>query len=177
VQATTAVAMVELDNGREVSARRAYSLARSRVQPMLFALVCAALLIALLNLTVFGLALGTWLAIRWSLLAQVAVLEDDPSRGLLRRSSRLVRRHWWRVASVTLFVTGVGLLLGPLIGTLLLFATNASFDFVNLVSALVYVVALPFVAITTTYLYFDLLVRRQREEEDRTGTDVVPAEL
>jgi hypothetical protein len=74
-------------------------------------------------------------------------------------------------------VTGAGLLLGPLIGTLLLFATNASFDFVNLVSALVYVVALPFVAITTTYLYFDLLVRRQREEEDRTGTDVVPAEL
>jgi hypothetical protein len=58
-------------------------------------------------------------------------------------------------------VTGVALVLGPLVGTLLLFVTSASFDVVNLASDLVYVVALPFAAIATTYLYFDLLSRNE----------------
>jgi hypothetical protein len=71
-----------------------------------------------------------------------------------------VRGNWWRTALLTVLVTGIALLLGPLVGTLLLFATDASFDFVNLVSDLVYVVALPFAAIATTYLYFDLAKQR-----------------
>lgn len=79
--------------------------------------------------------------------------------------------------SITLFVTGVGLLLGPLLGTLLLFATSASFDFINLVSAVVYVFALPLVAITTTYLYFDLLVTASHESEGVASETVLPAEI
>jgi hypothetical protein len=89
----------------------------------------------------------------------------------------LVHDHWWRVASVTVFVTGMELLLGPLIGTLLLFVTSASFDFVNLVSGPVYVVALPFVAVTTTYLYFDLAVRKELADDKARHSDVPPAEL
>jgi len=111
------------------------------------------------------------------MLAQAVVLQDETSPGPLRRSARLVRGHWWRVASVTLFVTVLALLLGPTLGTLMLFITSASFDFVNLVAALVYVVALPFVAITTTYLYFDLAVRGQLAARERTHGDVAPAEL
>jgi hypothetical protein len=38
------------------------------------------------------------------------------------------------------------------IRTLLLFATSASFDFVNVTSDVVYVIALPFAPIATTYL-------------------------
>jgi hypothetical protein len=36
--------------------------------------------------------------------------------------------------------------------------THASFNFINLVSSLVYAIVLPFAAIATTYLYFDLRV-------------------
>jgi hypothetical protein len=53
-------------------------------------------------------------------------------------------------------------LLGPLVGALLLFLTSASFDVVNLVSDFVYVFSLPFAALATTYLYFDLLARQPR---------------
>jgi hypothetical protein len=60
------------------------------------------------------------------------------------------------------FVTGLALLLGPLVGALLLFLTSASFDVVNLVSDFVYVFSLPFAALATTYLYFDLLARQPR---------------
>jgi len=48
---------------------------------------------------------------------------------------------------------------------------------VNLVSALVYVVALPFAAITTTYLYFDLAVRHRLRTPRPPGESVLPSEL
>ena len=177
VQAATALAMVELDNGRKITARGAYRLALPRLRPLVGPLVVAVLLVSALSATVAGILIGFWLTVRWSLLAQVVVLEEDASGRPLRRSAQLVRRHWWRAASVTFFVTGIALLLGPLIGTLLLFATSASFDFVNLVSALVYLETLPFAAITTTYLYYDLTVRHRLNERDRPTGDVLPAEV
>jgi hypothetical protein len=177
VQAASAVAMVELDEGREITAWRAHRRALSRLRPLLVPLLVAVVLVSVLSLTVAGVVLGLWLTVRWSLLAQVVVLEHEGSDGPLRRSRRLVQGHWWRVASITLFVTGIALLAGPLLGTLLLFATRASFDFVNLVSALVYVATLPFAAITTTYLYYDLRVRHHLAEQEHPSTDVLPAEL
>jgi hypothetical protein len=175
VQAATAIAIVLLDEDENVTARTAYRLALGRLARLFRALVGAALVVAVLSLSAVGVVVAIWLAIRWSLLAQVVVLDEGASRPL-RTSASLVRGHWWRVASITVFVTGIGVLLGPLIGTLCLFLTSASFDFVNLVSALVYVVALPFVAITTTYLYFDLAVRRRLEEEEPLDAEVLPAE-
>jgi hypothetical protein len=74
-----------------------------------------------------------------------------------------------------LFVTTIALLLGPLVGTLLLFVTNESFDFINLVSGVVYAFVLPYAAIASTYLYFDLRVAKQHGAETDEG-DVLPAE-
>jgi hypothetical protein len=161
VQATCARAVVDLDANGHASATRAYRATWRRLAPLLGGLVLAAFLVALLNLTLIGVPIAIWLTIRWSLLAQAVALDDSNAPGSLRRSARLVRRHWWRTATLTVFVTGVALVLGPLVGTLLLFVTSASFDVVNLASDLVYVVALPFAAIATTYLYFDLLSRNE----------------
>jgi len=55
--------------------------------------------------------------------------------------------------------------------------TSASFDFVNLVSALIYVVTLPLVAVVTTYLYFDLVVRERLAPEQAPRGQVLPAEI
>jgi hypothetical protein len=73
-------------------------------------------------------------------------------------------------------VTGFALLLGPLVGSLLLFATRSSFDFINLVSGLVYAVVLPFVAIATTYLYVGLYVMERRREAAGERDAFLPAE-
>jgi hypothetical protein len=72
--------------------------------------------------------------------------------------------------------TIVALMLGPLVGVLLLFATSASFDFVNLVSSAVYVFVLPFAAIASTYMYFDLRVEKQIEDAAEETADVLPRE-
>jgi hypothetical protein len=73
-------------------------------------------------------------------------------------------------------VTVIALLLGPLVGTLLLFVTNASFNFINLVSSLVYTVVLPYAAIASTYLYFDLRVAKHHEAETAQEGDILPVE-
>jgi hypothetical protein len=175
VQAVTSLAMVELDEGREVTPVGAYRLVVPMWRPLLWALVRAAVVVAILDLTVVGLFIGTWLLFRWILLPQTVVLER--AQHPLRRSARLVRGHWWLVASITTVMTGGGLLLGPFIGSLLLFATTASFNVINLVAAIVYVFAMPLAAITQTYLYFHLRVEEQLAPAESAPAAVLPAEL
>jgi hypothetical protein len=171
----TAVAMVDIDAGREAGALAAYKKVLPKIGPILGVGLIVAVIIALLGSTFIGVLLAVWLVVRWAFFAQVIVLEDVSPVGALHRSARLVRGDWWRVASMLLFVTTIALLLGPLIGTLLLFVTSASFDFVNLISSVVYAVVLPYAAIASTYLYFDLRVAKQQAETDEAD-DVLPAE-
>jgi hypothetical protein len=160
-QATCAHAVLELDASGRASAAHAYRQTLRRLAPLLGGLLLLALVNAVLDVTIIGLPIAIWLTIRWSLLAQTVAIEGESATGSLRRSAGLVRRQWWRTASLTVFVTGVALLLGPFVGAVLLSATRTSFDVVNLASDLVYVVSLPFAAIATTYLYFDLASRQE----------------
>ncbi len=176
VQAATAVVVDELDAGREIGPMAAYRRVRGRWRPLVRSMLGATVTIGALELLVLGFVVGIWLSFRWSLLGQVVMLEDDPQPGVLRRSGRLVGPHWWRTASIGVLVTGLGLLLGPLVGLVLLFVTTASFDAINLISGLVYSVTLPFVAITTTYLYHDLAVRESLRETQVVSGGVLPAE-
>ncbi len=177
VQAVTALAMAELDEGRAVTARAAYRLALGRLRPLAGALARAVLVIAVLDLTVIGIPVAVWLTLRWSLVAQVIALEDEAGWRSLRRSGRIVHRHWLRVASITFLVTGAVLLLGPVAGTLMLLLTSASFDVVNLVSGLIYAVTMPLVAVITTYLYYDLLVEEALDPVQPRRALVLPAEV
>ena len=88
-----------------------------------------------------------------------------------------MRGHWWRVALFTLIVAGGGLILGPLVGGLLLLATSAAFNVVNLIAGVVYMVTMPFVAIATTYLYYDLKTRSVLKSREVVVTGPLPAEI
>jgi hypothetical protein len=165
VQAATAIAMASLDDERPVGPLDAYRIVLADWRPLLGAIGLAAVVVAVLALTTVGVLVAIWLVVRWSVTAQAVVLEGRGARAALRRSSHLVRGNWFRVATLTLFVTLIAYLLGPLAGALLLFVTSASFNFVNVVSALIDAFALPFVAIATTYLYYELALREQDRAE------------
>jgi hypothetical protein len=176
VQAAVAATMCEIDQNRPAGTRDALARAWARIGALLWTLVKVAVAFVVLDLTVVGIPLAVWLLVRWSLFSQVIVLEDQPARGALRRSAALVRGHWLRAASISVVSAGIGLLVGPLVGVLLLFVTSASFNVVNLVAAVIYGVTMPFVAIATTYLYYDLLVRDRLEAREIGAADVLPAE-
>ena len=165
VQAATARALSDIDAGRPGGAPAAYRAVVPRLKGLLPALVILVAAEVVLTLTVVLVPVAVFLLVRWSLIAVAAGAEGGSPAGLLRRSAALVRGHWWRVASIVL-VAALALLLGPAVGVLVLLFTGAAFDLVNLIAALVYVAALPFAAVLTTYLYLDLC---ERQEAARAG--------
>jgi hypothetical protein len=170
VQAATARVLVELDLGRRVGALQAYRLAADVLTQLFTALLIATLVVSLLASTFFLLPIAVWLAGRWALIAPAVELEDLTAFGALARSSRLTRGRWLKVSSLIVVGGALVLLAGPLLGVLLILATDAPFWLVNVVAGVVYAVTMPFVALTTAYVYFDARVRTALEGEH-------PAEL
>jgi hypothetical protein len=175
VQAATTCALVQVDGGKEIGPIDAYRIALRRFRPLLGGLLLAVGAWVALTATAVLIPVALWLAVRWSLLAQVVELEGATAVNGLHRSSRLVRGRWLRVASLV----GVGLVLalaiGPLVGALLILVTHASLPLLNIVAGVVYALAMPFVAITTTYVYFDARVRAELEPSRRLAE--LPAEI
>ena len=175
VQAACARALVEIDEGRPVGALSAYRSAYDAVVPLFGALLIAALAVSLLASSIFLVPIAVWLAGRWALIAPATELEKLSATGALRRSGRLVRRRWLKVASLIVAGGVLVIVSGLLIGVLLILATDTPFWLVNVVAGVVYAVAMPFVALTTAYVYFDARARGELEAD--SGLAELPAEF
>ena len=175
VQAATACALSELDQGRRVTALGAYRVALRRLNPLLRAVGIFVIAWLALTATTFLIPIALWLAVRWCLLAPVVELEDVRGWSAVRRSGDLVRGRWIRTASLVGVSAVVALAAGPLIGVALIFTTSMPFVLLNIVAGLVYTLLLPFVALVTSYVYVDARVHGELEPAD-TPSDL-PAEI
>ena len=175
VIAATLRALVEIDEGRGIGPVRAYRLALARLRPLVGALAIAVVVITLLVTSVFLLPIAVWLAVRWALVVPPAELEGASALAALRRSAQLVRQQWLKVATLTVAAAAIALVVGPLVGALLIILTDAPFSLLNVVAGLVYAVTIPFVALTTSYVYFDARVRE--ELAPSREPDQLPAEI
>ena len=171
VMAATVRALVEIDEGRAIGPVRAYRLAFATVKPLLGVIAIAVVVVSLLASSLFLLPIAIWLAIRWALIVQVVELEGRSTFGALRRSGRLVRQEWLKVASLVVVGAGLAIAAGPLVGALLILLTSTPLTLLNVLAGLVYALAMPFVALATAYVYFDTRVR------DELATDRAPSEL
>ncbi len=176
VQAACARAMAEVDAGRRVGVIGAYRLALGKLGPFIRALLIAVPVVTLLTLVVYLIPIAIVLAVRWALFVPCAELEEVSGFGALRRSAALVRRRWPTVLSLVVVTAFLVLLSGPVLGGLLLLGTGASFGVINAVSGLVYALAMPFVGITTAYVYYDVLTREHLAPASQ-ASDELPAEL
>jgi hypothetical protein len=175
VQGAIARALVEIDAERSIGAAGAYRMAADSIAPLFGALLIATVVVSLLASSLFLIPIAIWLAGRWALIAPAVALDHVSTFGALRRSARLVRRRWLKVTSLIVVGGGLVLLVGPLVGVLLILATNAPFWLVNVVAGVVYAVSMPFVALTTAYVYFDARVRTELAAEHVTRE--LPAEI
>jgi hypothetical protein len=175
VQAACARALVEIDRGRPIRPLGAYRLACDSVAPLFGALLVASLAVSLLASSIFLLPIAVWLAGLWALLAPIIELEDVSALGALRRSGRLVRGRWLKVASLIVAGGALVLVAGPLLGVALILATDVPFWLVNVIAGVVYAVTMPFVALTTAYVYFDARTRGELEAE--SALSELPAEI
>jgi hypothetical protein len=175
VRAATARALVEIDEGRKIRPLGAYRLAFDSIGPLLRASLIMVGVISLLASSLFLIPIAVWLAVRWALVVPVVELESQSAFGALRRSGRLVRQEWLKVASLTVVGGALALVAGPLIGALLILLTSAPLALLNLVAGVVYALAMPFVALTTAYVYFDARVREELAPEPEPAE--LPAEI
>ena len=175
VQAATARALVEIDQGQSIGPLRAYRLALDSIRPLLRALVMAVVVVSLLATSIFLIPIAIWLTVRWALIVPAVELEELSAIGALRRSGRLVRQAWLKVGTLTIVGGALALAAGPFIGALLIFVTSIPLSFINLIAGLVYAVTMPFVAIATTYVYFDTRVRDELAPERELSE--LPAEI
>ena len=175
VQAACARALVEIDEGRSVGPLGAFRLAYDRIAPLFGALLVASVVVSLLASSIFLIPIAVWLAGRWALIAPAVELEKLSATGALRRSGRLVRRRWLKVASLIVAGGALVIVAGPLIGALLILMTNTPLWLVNVIAGVVYAVTMPFVALTTAYVYFDARTRGELETE--SALVALPAEI
>jgi hypothetical protein len=175
IQAVCARALVEIDEGRPIGVLGAYRLAYDAVAPLFGALLVASIAISLLASSIFLIPIAVWLAGRWALIAPAIELEELSAAGALRRSGRLVRRRWLKVASLIVAGGALVVIAGPLIGVLLILVTDAPFWLVNIIAGIVYTVAMPLVALVTAYVYFDARTRGELEAESELTE--LPAEI
>jgi hypothetical protein len=175
VQAATARALIEIDNDREVGPIQAYRMPVRRVGVLFGAIAVAAVVVTVLTTSLVLWPVAIWLGVRWSLIAPVVAVETPGVRAALRRSRELVRGGWLKVGSLTVVSAAVVVVAGPLIGTGLIVLTSLPLALLNLVAGVVYMLAMPFVGLTTAYAYADTRVAdRQRPPR---AADRLPAEL
>ncbi|HET6743348.1 MAG TPA: hypothetical protein VFH76_30615 [Kribbella sp.] len=113
--------------------------------------------VALFVLTIFvaTIPLAIYYAVSRAFVVQVLVAEQCSGGTALRRSRRLVARRWWRTAVPLALVVGLGLAVGPIAGIILLLATDWSPTLINVVSSILFALAMPIAAAAVAYLYFD----------------------
>ena len=173
VQAVTARAMVEMDAGRQLGLTAAFRLAAAHGR-VLWSIAIFVVVTSLLTSSVILIPFAIWFAVRWSLVVPAVVLENQRPLPAFQRSARLVRGHWVKVATLTIVLGLIAVVLGPLVGTALILATSLPLSILNIIAGVVYVLTMPYVALATGYVYFDMRVRE--ELEDRTQPAVLPAE-
>jgi hypothetical protein len=108
----------------------------------------------------------------WAFTAQEICADRYSARAAVRQGPRLVRNNWGRSAALLVLIYVAGLLSGPIVGLVFLLLTSVDPQTLNLIGSLVYVIVLPYLAIATTLLYFDLKKRREAEESPAAGAAV-----
>jgi hypothetical protein len=175
VQAATACALVELDGGRSPNALDAYRLSIRRLRPLLGASGIMAAAWVALTATAFLVPVAIWVLVRWALAAQVVELEGLDGAAAVGRSWRLVRGRWLKVATLVGAGAALSLVAGPFLGALLILLTSIPLSFLNVIAGIVYALSMPFVALTTSYVYFDARTRFELEPADDRSE--LPAEI
>lgn len=111
--------------------------------------------IAVLTLFVATIPVAVYYAVSRALALPIVMAEHCPGGTALRHSRRLVKGRWWRTAGPLTIIIGLALAAGPIAGIVLLLATDWSPVLINVVSSLLFALAMPLAASAVAYLYFD----------------------
>jgi len=151
-------AFADIEAGRPPDFARAYDAAFERFWVLLAAVLRVTFHLLLLVLTIVGIPWAVQRAVRWVFVAQAVVLDGAPAKDSLSRSAEAVAGSWWRTLGIWLLVSIAAALPVALVSGAFALAPVAVASTVN---AAVDALALPFVVLALTLLYFDLQARKE----------------
>jgi hypothetical protein len=153
--------------GRRPSITSAWLSFRRIIVALLIAWLLLGVISALLFISLVGIPVFFYLAVRWSFLIQELVREPGSPFAALRRSGGLVQGFWWRCLGINVAIVLLSLLPGLAIQPIVR-AVNASVVVVALTAVATWV-ATPFTAVARTVLYADLKLRKGERLQDRAA--------
>lgn len=161
LMATTIHALEPIARGERPHAGRALQAGLDDFAPLLLAVLMAALGIALGLLAL--ILPGIYLLVRWYFVSQAVVVERLRGVDALRRSAELVQDAWWRTFAIVVLVNVAAAIPGVLILAPLDAAADAADrQLVSLAGSIAAeILTMPFVALVSTLLFYDLRARRQ----------------
>ena len=109
-------------------------------------------------ITIIGIPWAIQRLVRWLFVQQTIMLENATPEEALSRSASVVIGSWWRTAGIWLLISLLGGIPVVITRLTLVFAPIAVS---STASAIGDALALPFVVIATTMLYFDLKSRKE----------------
>jgi len=165
INATTAIVLDHLDTSRPIGLWRAYRLALRKFWALLRTTLVQLLVAIVLLVSIVGIPWFIRMLVGGALSVQEVVIDEGSTRAPARSSRKLVKGNWWRAAALLLALYVIGVALAPIVGFALLLVTSVSPEGVNTLGSVVYALTLPYVAVATTLLYFDLQARREVSAE------------
>jgi len=160
ITAISIYALQSIAEGQRPSAGQVFVAGFEAFTPLFGAVLLAAIGIALGFVALF--LPGVYLLIRWYFVPQAVVIEGARGPAALSRSSEIVQGSWWRtlglvvLANVAVAIPAL-LLLAPF-NAIAASTDQAVWALVGTILATS--VTTPFVALYSTFLYYDLLTRR-----------------
>ena len=160
ITAISIYALQSIAEGQRPSAGQVFVAGFEAFTPLFGAVLLAAIGIALGFIALF--VPGVYLLIRWYFVPQAVVIEGARGPAALSRSSEIVQGSWWRtlglvvLANVAVAIPAL-LLLAPF-NAIAASTDQAVWALVGTILATS--VTTPFVALYSTFLYYDLLTRR-----------------
>jgi hypothetical protein len=152
----------ELAESRPAGFRSAFGGMRVRIWRVVFAQILATLGVILLAVTVVGIPFAIWKLVGWAFVQQEVLFTDKSLRESFRASSDLVRGRWWRAARAIIFFSLLATLAGPIFTFALIF-TPLDLIWIDLLGSVIFALLIPYTALGTTLLYFDLEARAGSE--------------
>lgn len=162
VAAIVIVFVRELADSRPAGLRPALAGAGARIWRVVLAQLLATLGVILLAITIVGLPWAIWKLVGWAFVQQEVLFTDKSLRGAFRGSSELVRGRWWHALRTIVFFSLLTAVVGPLLTYALIF-TPLELVWIDLLGSLIFALLIPYVAVGTTLLYFDLEARADAE--------------
>ena len=157
-------AIAGLDAGQAVTPRSAYIDAIGYLPRVAAARGRALLAVAVLGLSIAGIPLAAWLAVRWQFVEAAAVLDDNVELTASAASGRAVAGRFRRALVYVFFFGLFGAVAGPALAVVLLLGTGLDAGLINVLSGIFHAVVMPFSCIGLALAYCDL-ERRAGDDE------------